>query len=128
MSRAAQSLVRLIDRGQQLDVGPSEALGEPAPPVDRWLDPATGGVAGDQPCNLCPAQPGHLFDVKPQQSARGLALLGVQLPDQQALHPGINLPATAALKPDFLAGRDEPANPFQTQLLCLMHADVHFPA
>jgi hypothetical protein len=25
-------------------------------------------------------------------------------------------------------GYDEPANPFQTQLLCLMHADIHSPA
>jgi len=48
-----------------------------------------------------------------QQTARGSALLSVLLPDQQALHPGINLPAIGALKPDFLAGREEPANSFQ---------------
>jgi hypothetical protein len=120
--------MRLVDRGQQLDVGPSEALGEPVPPVDSGLDPAAGCVAGDQPCDLCPAQPGHLLDVTPQQTACGFPLPSVLLTDQQALHPRINLPAIGALKPDFLAGRDEPANPFQTQLLCLMHADVHFPA
>ena len=120
--------MRLVDGGQQLDVGPREALGEPAPAIHRWLDPAAGCVAGDQPCDLCPAQPGHLLDVTPQQTARGLALPSVLLTDQQALHPGINLLPIGALKPDFLAGRDEPANPFQTQLLCLMHADVHFPA
>jgi hypothetical protein len=55
-------------------------------------------------------------------------LLRVLLLDEQALHPGRNLLAIGALKPGFLAGRDEPANPFQIQLLCLMYADIHFPA
>ena len=33
-----------------------------------------------------------------------------------------------ALKPDFRAGLDEPAHRRQTQLLCIVHADVHYPA
>ena len=38
--RPAQGLVRLIDRGQQLDVGPRVALRKTAPPVNRRLDTA----------------------------------------------------------------------------------------
>jgi hypothetical protein len=37
--------------------------------------------------------------------------------------------AAFGLKPKFLAGHlDEPANHFQTQRLCFVHADVHAPA
>jgi hypothetical protein len=67
--RPAQGLMRLVDRGQQLDVGPREPLGETPPPIESRLDPATGCVAGDQPRDLRPAQPGHLLDVAPQQAA-----------------------------------------------------------
>ena len=126
--RAAQGLMRLVDRGQQLDVGPREALGKTPPPIDSRLHPAAGREAGDQPRDLRPAPPGHLLDVAPQQAARRLALLRVLMLDQNALYPAINLAAICPLKPDFLAGRDEPANPFQMQILCLMHADVHSPA
>jgi len=92
------------------------------------VHPAAGREAGDQPRDLRPAPPGHLLDVAPQQAARRLALLRVLMLDQNALYPAINLAAICPLKPDFLAGRDEPANPFQMQILCLMHADVHSPA
>jgi hypothetical protein len=36
--------------------------------------------------------------------------------------------AVFGFKLDFLAGRDKPANRLQTQLLCVVHADVHYPA
>jgi hypothetical protein len=32
------------------------------------------------------------------------------------------------LKPDFFAGLNQPANRFQAQFLCFVHADVHIPA
>jgi hypothetical protein len=116
--RAAQGLVRLVDRGQQLDVGPRVELRETPPPIDRHLDPSAGRVASDQPRELRPAQPGHLLDVAPHQTPRRLALLGVRLPHQHLLHPVVELLATFGLKPDSLAGRHKPANGFQTQLLC----------
>jgi hypothetical protein len=54
--RTAQGLVRLVDRSQQLDVGPRVALRERPPPVDGWLHPPVGRVASDQPRHLRPAQ------------------------------------------------------------------------
>src|ERR1035441_8954403 len=126
--RTAQGLVRLIDRGQKLDVGPRVAIRKTAPPVDGWPDPAGGCVACDQPRHLRTAHPGHLLDVAPNQTTRRLALLGILLPHQHTLHPAINLLTALALKTDFLAGLDETANSFQAQLLCLVHADVQSPA
>jgi hypothetical protein len=43
-------------------------------------------------------------------------------------YPAVDLTTIGALKPDFLAGLDEPANRFQAQLLCFVHADVQSPA
>ena len=126
--RAAQGLVRLVDRSQQFDVGPRVELSETPPPIDRHLDPPTGCVALDQARNLRPAQAGHLLHVAPQQATRSLALLGILLPHQHLLHPAVELLAVLGHKPDILAGRNKPANRFQTQLLCIVHADVHYPA
>src|ERR1035437_2607724 len=57
-----------------------------------------------------------------------LALLSVLLTDQHPLYPAIELLTVFSRKLDFLAGRHKPANPFQTQLFCVVHADVHYPA
>ena len=114
--RSAQRFVRLIDQGQQLDIGTRVEFGETPPLVDRHPDPPAGRITSDQPRHLRPAQPGHLFDVAPHQAPRLLALLRVPLPDQHLLHPAVELLAVFCLKPDFLAGRDKPANCFQTQL------------
>ena len=127
--RPAQCFVRLVDRGQQLDVGPRVALRETPPPIDCRLDPPAGHVASDQPRDLRPAQPGHLLDVAPHQAAGCLALLGVPLLlDQNLLRPSVKLLAILGFKLDFLASLDKPANHFQTQLFCVVHADVHYPA
>jgi hypothetical protein len=40
----------------------------------------------------------------------------------------MELLAVFGLRPDFPAGRDKPGNRFQTQLFCVVHADVHYPA
>ena len=126
--RTAQRLVSLIDRGKQLDVGPCVATRETPPPIDRHLHPPAGRVASDQPRNLRPAQPGHLLDLAQYQAPRRLAQLRVLLPDQNPFYSAINLLPVLALKPDLLAAGHEPANRFQTQLLCIVHADVHYPA
>src|SRR5664279_288353 len=126
--RSAQCLVCLVDRGQQLDVGPREALRETPSSINRRLDTACGAVASDQPRHLRPAQPGHLLDVASYQAPRRLALLGVFLPDKHSLQPTVNLLPVLAFKPDCLAGLDEPAHRFQAQLLCFVHADVQSPA
>lgn len=78
--RFAQRLMRLIDRGQQLDVGACVALGETAPPIDRHLNPPAGRVARAEPRVLRPAQPGHHLDVAPQQAARRLTASGARAP------------------------------------------------
>jgi len=54
--RAAERLVRFVDRGQQLDVGPCVELRETPSPIDRHRR-AAGCVAGDQPRDLRTAQP-----------------------------------------------------------------------
>ncbi|MFP5206422.1 MAG: hypothetical protein ACLGP3_06195 [Acidobacteriota bacterium] len=53
---------------------------------------------------------------------------GVLAWDQKLLGTGVPLASAPALKPALLAGRDEPANPFHMQLLCLMRVDAYFPA
>src|SRR5271156_5990400 len=126
--RTAQGFVRLIDRSQQLDVGPRVARSEAVPPVDCGFPPATRSVALNQPRHLRPAQTRHLLHVAPQKPSSRLALSGVLLLDQNSLNPTVPLLPILALKPDFLAGRDETPHSFQTQLLCLMHADVQSPA
>ena len=126
--RAAQPLVRFVDRGQQLDVGPWVQLREAPPPIDRHLHPPAGRVARDQPRYLRAAQPSHLLDVAPHQAPSRLAQLGVLPSDQHLLHPAIELRAVFGLKPDILAARDKTANRLQTQLFCSNHADVHYPA
>jgi hypothetical protein len=58
---------------------------------------------------------------------RRLALMGVLLLDLQSLH-AVDLLTAFALRPDFLAGLEEPANRFRTQLLCFVHVAVQSPA
>ena len=128
MRRAAQGLARLIGRGQKLDVGPRVALSETAPPIDCRPDLADGHVTRDQPRRLRPAQSRYLLDVTPHLAPPRLAPLGVRLLDEHLLYPAIDLLPIFTLEPDFLAGLNEPANRFQTQLLCFAHADVQSPA
>ncbi|MGD0902998.1 MAG: hypothetical protein ABR924_08655, partial [Terracidiphilus sp.] len=59
---------------------------------------------------------------------RHLAQLGLLLPHHHTLYPAVKLAAIFGLKTDFLAGLDKTANGFQTQPLCVVHADVHYPA
>jgi hypothetical protein len=68
------------------------------------------------------------WGTRPQKTSCRLALLGVLLLDQHTLAPATKLLAVFGLKLDFLAGLDKPANRLQTQLLCVVHADVHIPA
>jgi hypothetical protein len=44
------------------------------------------------------------------------------------IQPAIDLLAIATRKPDFLAGLQQPANRFQTQIFCFVRADVQSPA
>jgi hypothetical protein len=46
---------------------------------------------------------------------------------EHSLDPTVDLLATLALKTQFLAGCTNRES-LQTQLLCLMHTDIHFPA
>src|ERR1017187_9335853 len=89
--RAAQRLMRFVDRSQQLNVGPCVKLRETPPPVDRHLDPTAGRVERDQPRHLCPAQPAHLLYVAPHQAPRRLAQLPVLPSYQHLLPPTIKL-------------------------------------
>src|ERR1700728_5341629 len=106
----------------------ARVLRETPSPIGRHLDSPAGRVASDQSRYLRSAQIVHLHDVAPQQAPRNLALLSLLLPYQHPLHPAITLLAIFGFKTDFLAGRDKQANRFQTQLLCVVHADVHYPA
>ncbi len=61
-----------------------------------------------------------------QQAPRRLALLNVLLWAEHQLHPRIDLFSALPLEPEIQTGCNEPPNPFQTQLLCLLRADIHF--
>ncbi len=126
--RTAQRLVGRVDPGQQIDVGPRVARREAVALVDGGPQPSGGHEAGDQPRPLRPAQPGHLFDVAPDQPAPSLAQGWVLVLDQKLLDPGITLLAALALKPDLFAGQKKAANRLQTQMLGLVHADDQSPA
>ena len=77
--RSAQVLVRLIDPGQQFDIGPRIALGKTMAPVGQDFDPAATAVARDQARHLGPAQSGHLGQVAAHQTSRRAPLLVVLL-------------------------------------------------
>src|SRR5665213_2693758 len=53
--RPGEGLMGLIDRGQQLDIGPRVAEREAVPGVLGHPHLTTGCIAGDQPRNLRPA-------------------------------------------------------------------------
>ena len=126
--RIAQGLVGRVDPSQQIDVGPRVARREAVALVDGGPQPARGHEAGNQPRRLRPAQPGHLFDVAPDQPAPSLAQGWVFVLDQNLLYPGVALLAALALKPDLFAGQKKAANRLQTQMLGLVHADDQSPA
>jgi hypothetical protein len=92
------------------------------------VSPDRPAIEGDRPRRLSPAQPGHLLHVAPHQAPRRPTHLSVLLFDRHPLHPTIKLLAVFGLKTNFLGGRDKTANRFQTQLLCIVHADDHYPA
>ena len=96
--------MRLVDGGQQLDVGSGVALRKAVPPIAHRLHGAAGLIAGNQPRHLRPAQPGHLLQVAAQQAPRLAALFGILLLAQNLLHPAVNLLAIFAFEPDRLAG------------------------
>src|SRR5271157_5356118 len=121
--RSAERVVGLVDGGQQFDVGPRVALRKAVPPIAHRFHRALGLIAGNQARHLRPAAPGHLLQVTPQQTARPAALLHVLLLAQHRLHPGIDLRPVFAKKVDFFAGVEKRRDPFQTQLLCFVHAD-----
>src|SRR5208337_845778 len=121
--RSAERVVGLVDGGQQFDVGPRVALRKAVPPIAHRFHRALGLIAGNQARHLRPAAPGHLLQVTAQQTARPAALLHVLLLAQHRLHPGIDLLPVFAKKVDFFAGVEKRRDPFQTQLLCFVHAD-----
>ena len=62
-----------------------------------------------------PAQSGHLLDIALRPAPCRVAVMGVLLLDLQSLHTAVDLLTAFALRPDFLAGLEEPAN---RALLC----------
>src|SRR4029077_13905004 len=114
--------MRLIDRGQQLQVGPGIALRKAVTPVSSRLHLAAGSIASDQPRHLSPAQPRHFPEIPPQQTPRRTALLVVLLLAEHLLDPVVNLPLCFAFEPDRLASVEKRLDLIQTQFLCFVHA------
>ena len=102
--RTAQVLVRLIDGGQQFEIGAGVALREAMTPIDRGLHRAARPIARDQPRHLRPAEARHLGQIEPDQSSRPAALLVVLLEAQHLFDPVVNLGSAFALESDGLAG------------------------
>jgi len=123
-----ERLMGLVDRSQQLDIGPRVARREAVSAILGHPHLATGCIAGDQPRNLRTAQSGHLLQVAPQQAASRLALTGVAVLDQHRLHPAIHLFPVLTRKAQSLAGRYQQTNLLQTQLLRFVHADFQSSA
>ena len=104
VGRSAQGFVRLIDGGQQFDIGAGIALREAVPSIAGGLELSVGPIAGDQPRHLGPAQTGHLLQVAPHQAAGFADLFLILLLAQNLLHPAVNLLAIFAFEPDLFAG------------------------
>jgi hypothetical protein len=112
--RPAQRLVRLVDCGQQLDIGQSVALGKPVSAIDFAPYPPAGFITANQSRHLGPAHASHLLDIPPQQTARGLTLSRVLLFTEHPLYPAVHLFALLPRKLDCFAGFYKPANLLQT--------------
>ena len=96
--------MRLIDGGQQFEIGAGVALRKTMPPIDRGLHRAARPIARDQPRHLRPAEARHLGQIEPDQSSRPTALLVVLLEAQHLFDPVVNLGSAFALESDGLAG------------------------
>ena len=96
--------MRLIDGGQQFEIGAGVALRKTMPPVDPGLHRAVPPIARDQPRHLRPTQARHLGQIEPDQSSRPTALLVVLLEAQHLFDPVVNLGSAFALESDGLAG------------------------
>src|SRR5271167_4612515 len=102
--RSAQGFVRLIDGGQQFDIGMGIALWEAVPSIGSGWELSAGPIASDQPRHLGPAQAGHLLQVAPHQATGFAALFGILLLAQNLLHPAVSLLAIFSFEPDLFAG------------------------
>src|SRR5438874_355276 len=126
--RAAQRLVRFIDRRQPLDIGPPIALRKAVPPVAPLFDFAAPQVTADQPRHLRAAQSRQLLHVTPQQPAIAAALLPIAVNLQSAADPPVDLLSFLALKMDLFTGFQKRPDLLQAQSLCLPHPDLQSSA
>jgi len=114
--------MRLIDGGQQFDIGAGRALRKTMPPVGQNLDLPALAVARDQARHLRPAPARHLLQVTSHQSPRRTAELLVLLLTENRLDPAVNLLGSFAFEPDAGAGFQKRRHRIQVQFLCFVHA------
>src|SRR6266568_9164133 len=114
--------MRLIDAGQQFDIGASVALRKTMTAVDQNLDLAPPLVTRDQTRHLRPAAARHLLQVTAHQSPCPTAELMVLLLAEHLLDPAIDLDLGLAFEPDGLAGVEKRRDLLQVEFLCFVHA------
>ena len=121
--RAAQALMRLVDRGQQFHVGRSVVALVARPPGRLGRNPPDAKIISNRPSGLRPTEAGHALDISSQKPFGAPPLKRILVKAEQALHPAVHLRAAASGKPHTLPGRKKCLDLNQTQLLCSKHAD-----
>ncbi len=101
--RSAQVSMRLVDVGQQIQVGGGITARETGAPISYCLHSAGLAVCSEAPCYLGAAQARHPRDVAPHQPPLGPLQARVLLADQRPFHPAVHLVAPLPGKPG-LAG------------------------
>ena len=119
--RTAQGPVGFIDGGQQFDIGPGIAVGSGA--VDRKLASVRRWQkTGDQPCQLGPAQAGHLRQVAPHQPT-GFAPCFGYCSWRRPAPPSRKSARDFRLRTGSLRWRLEKPGSDPGSFLCFVHAD-----
>jgi hypothetical protein len=127
--RPRQILVGGVYRCQQLDVCRSIAPCE-APPLHQsfhW-DAAPLHPAPHQARHLCPAETGRLHQKPAHNTFLSFVQFPILLTAQRCLDQAIGLFSRLRRQADLPIPRDELPHFGQTQLLQILHGDVHLPA
>src|SRR5450755_1759733 len=125
---SAQSLVCLIHTCQQRDIGARVPVRKTMSPVPLRFYRSPLSIARNESRDLCPAHPGHLRQIPPQQAFRSTSLLPVLMLLQYACQPFVNLLSLFCRELPFLARFQKLLDLLQAQFLLFLHPDVQYPA
>jgi hypothetical protein len=124
----AQTLVRLIDRRQQLDIGSRVALRKTVPAVAGFCHLPVFAESSDEPVHLRTTQARHLDQVLQKQSAHCFGLSFVLLRSQRGFDPTVNLFPVQRLQAYCVASRQKLPDLLEGERLGSLHDHLHRPA